>query len=67
MSHVTPTPTNATEAEERAKASERARGRLEEFTGALENRAGEMAGDGEMAARGKARELHGRRRQEINR
>jgi uncharacterized protein YjbJ (UPF0337 family) len=53
--------------EERTKASERARGRLEEFTGALENRAGEMLGDGEMAARGKARELRGQRRQGLNR
>jgi len=51
----------------RDKASERARGRLEEFTGALEARAGEMLGDLEMAARGHARESRGRERQRLNR
>jgi len=65
--NTTPTRIETLDAEERAKASERARGRLEEFTGALENRAGEMAGNWEMAARGKARELRGQRRQRVNR
>jgi uncharacterized protein YjbJ (UPF0337 family) len=49
------------------KAAERARGRLEEFTGALEARAGEMLGDREMAARGQERESRGRERQRTNR
>jgi uncharacterized protein YjbJ (UPF0337 family) len=53
--------------DERARASERARGRLEEFTGALEARAGEMLGDREMAARGQERESRGRERQRRNR
>jgi uncharacterized protein YjbJ (UPF0337 family) len=52
---------------ERRKAAERARGRLEEFTGALEARAGEMLGDLEMATRGQERESRGRQRQRINR
>jgi hypothetical protein len=55
------------DAVERRKASERARGRLEEFTGALEARAGEMLGDVEMAERGQARESRGRERQRDNR
>jgi uncharacterized protein YjbJ (UPF0337 family) len=67
MKHATPSRTHAREAEERDKASEQARGRLEEFTGALESRAAEMLGDGEMAARGKALELRGQRRQTLNR
>lgn len=53
--------------DEHAKASERARGRLEEFTGALEARAGEMLGDREMAERGQERESRGRERQRLNR
>jgi hypothetical protein len=35
--------------------------------GALEHSAGEMQGDWEMAARGKARERRGQRRQRANR
>jgi uncharacterized protein YjbJ (UPF0337 family) len=57
----------ALETSEQQKAAERARGRLEEFTGALEARAGEMLGDVEMAARGQARENRGRERQRTNR
>jgi len=54
------------ELEARIKAGQRALGRLEAFTGALERHAGEQSGDAEMRARGRARELRGLERQRRN-